>query len=85
MNKPTTADEVSTNNILENQNKELFPEKILNILLPFKVQIEQANKQRADSLKEFAKKIDVPAENYNNLPKAFEAITYDKIMKKEKK
>ncbi|MEI6118184.1 MAG: hypothetical protein WCP92_02835 [bacterium] len=84
MNTPK-FDETSKNDILEEQNKELFPEEILTILLPFKSQIEQANKKRSDSLKEFAEKIGVPAEKYNNLPKAFEAITYDRIMHKEKK
>ncbi|MFA7298561.1 MAG: hypothetical protein WC010_02845 [Candidatus Absconditabacterales bacterium] len=86
MNNAPTFDETPTNNnILEGQNKDLFPEEILTILLPFKAQIEQANKKRSDSLKEFAQKIDVPAENYNNLPKAFEDITYSKIIEKEKK
>lgn len=85
MNKPSKADETSTNSILEDKNKSLFPENILTILLPFRSQIEQANKKWSDSLKEFAQKIGVPAQNYNDLPKAFETITYDKIMHKEKK
>jgi hypothetical protein len=86
MNKLTTFDETPTNNsILETQNKDLFPEEILTILLPFKTQIEQANKKRSDSLKEFAQKIGVKQENYKNLPKAFEDITYSKIIEKEKK
>lgn len=86
MNTPNSLDADSTNNnILESQNKDLFPEEILNMLLPFKNQIEQVNKKRSDSLKEFAQKIGVNKENYNNLPQAFENITYSKIIEKEKK
>jgi hypothetical protein len=85
MNKTSNFDENLQDTILEEKNKDLFPEEILSLLLPFKSQIEQANKKRSDSLKEFAQKIGVPAEKYNNLPKAFEVITYDKLLQKEKK
>jgi len=86
MDKPSTHKESSIEeSILEEKNKELFPEKILEILLPFKKEIEEANKKWSDSLKSFAEKMWVAREGYNNLPKTFEAMSYDKIMQKEKK
>lgn len=86
MNKVSNAqdDNILSANITKNENQFTFSEDVLSVLIPFKSQIEQSNKKRSDSLKEFAKKINVSPENYNDLPKAFEAITYDKIIKKEK-